>query len=139
LVFLVALAVLTKRTVFREVINDDDHENILLLALPTLPQHSNGAVLMPRQLPPCPLSPLHVSVLRSWWGGWGDDNNKQQHPRGDDNINNVRPRLPDTQQSAIGKGGGGGGDKDDKEEDCDGCWRMTGKAVAALAKRRRVQ
>jgi hypothetical protein len=44
-----------------------------------------------------------------------------------------------TQQSAIGKGGGGGGNKDDREEDCDGCWRMTVKVAAALAKRMRVQ
>jgi hypothetical protein len=60
------------------------------------------------------------------------------YPRGNGNIDNVRPRLPDaqqsaivkggggggnkdTQQSAIGKGGGGGGNKDIKEEDCDSC------------------
>jgi hypothetical protein len=46
--FLVALAVLTKKTLFREVINYDNHENILLLALHTLAQHGNGAVSMPR-------------------------------------------------------------------------------------------
>jgi hypothetical protein len=31
-----------KNIVFREVINDDDHENILSLALPALPQHCNA-------------------------------------------------------------------------------------------------
>jgi hypothetical protein len=41
------------------------------------------------------------------------------YPRGDDNVNNVRPRPPDTQQLAIRKGGGGGCDKDNKEEDCE--------------------
>jgi hypothetical protein len=45
--FLVALAK-NKNTVFREVVDNDDHENILLLALPALPQHGNGAVLAPR-------------------------------------------------------------------------------------------
>jgi hypothetical protein len=40
------------------------------------------------------------------------------YPRGgDDNVDNVRPRPPDTQQSAIRKGAGGGGNKDNKEED----------------------
>jgi hypothetical protein len=60
------------------------------------------------------------------------------HPRSDNTINNVRPSLPDTQQSAMGNGGGGVGNKDDKEEDSDGCWRTTGKGTAALAKRRKV-
>jgi hypothetical protein len=63
LIFLVALAVLTKNTVFREIINNDHHKNILLLALPVLPQHGNGAVLMPKQLPLRHLSPSHVSAL----------------------------------------------------------------------------
>jgi hypothetical protein len=45
LVFLVALAVLTKKSVLIEVINDDDHENILLLASPALPHHGDAAVL----------------------------------------------------------------------------------------------
>jgi hypothetical protein len=47
--------------------------------------------------------------------------------RGDDNVDDVRPHPPNTQQLAVGKGGGGGGNKDNKEEDCDGCWKMTGK------------
>jgi hypothetical protein len=61
------------------------------------------------------------------------------YPRGNDNVDNVSPCPPDTQQSAIGKGGGGGGNQDNKEEDCDGCWRMAGKAAAAPVERRRVQ
>jgi hypothetical protein len=61
------------------------------------------------------------------------------YPRGDGNVNDVRPCPPDTQQTAIGNGGGGGGKEDNKEKDCDSCWRMTGKATAAPAKRRRVQ
>ncbi len=61
------------------------------------------------------------------------------YSRGNDNVNNVRPRVLDTQQSATGKWGGGGGDKNDKEEYCDGCWRMMIKVVAAPAKRWRVQ
>jgi hypothetical protein len=48
-------------------------------------------------------------------------------------------RPPTAQQSAIGKGGGGGYKEDDKEEHSDGFWRMTGKAAAALTKRRRLQ
>ncbi len=59
------------------------------------------------------------------------------HPQCAGNV--VRPYPPATPQSAIGKGGRGGCNKDDKEEDFDGCWRMMGKAVVALAKRRRVQ
>ncbi len=58
------------------------------------------------------------------------------YPRGNDNVDNIRPRLPNTLHLAIGKEGGGGGDNDNEEEDCDGCWRMTGKVAA---KRRRVQ
>jgi hypothetical protein len=53
--------------------------------------------------------------------------------RGNDNINNVRPHLPATQQSTIGKGDGVGGNIDNEEEDCDGCWRMAGKVAATLA------
>ncbi len=50
---------------FREVVNDEDHENILLLALHALPQQGDGAVLMPRRSPPRPLPPLQVSIVRS--------------------------------------------------------------------------
>jgi hypothetical protein len=74
-----------------------------------------------------------------WWGGQGDDNDDNNYPRDDGNVDGLRPRLPDTQQSAIGKGGGGGVNKNDKEEDCHSCWKMTGEAMVALAKRRRVQ
>ncbi len=72
-------------------------------------------------------------------GGEGGERiiTNNNYPRGNDN--NVRPSLPTTQQPAIGKGGWGGSNKDNKEEDCDGCWRMTGKAAVALAKKRRVQ
>ncbi len=59
------MAVLIKNTVFREVVDNEDYENILLLALPALPQHSNGAVLMPRQLQPHPYPPSHVPVVPS--------------------------------------------------------------------------
>ncbi len=54
-----------KNTVFREVINNEDHENILLLALHALSQHGNGAVLTPRQSPPCPLPLSHVFIICS--------------------------------------------------------------------------
>ena len=76
----------------------------------------------------------------------GGENNNQQmaevrvmmatgQSRGDDNINNVRPRPLNTQQPAIGRGWGGG-NKDDKEEEYDGCWRMMGKVALAWEKRR---
>jgi hypothetical protein len=66
------MAVLTKNTVFSKVVNNEDHENILLLALSALPQHGNGAVSTPRQLPPRPLPPLHVSILCSSAGDGGE-------------------------------------------------------------------
>jgi hypothetical protein len=47
--------------------------------------------------------------------------------------------LPNTHQSAIDKEGGGGSKEDNKEEDSNRFKRMMVKAVAALAKRRRVQ
>jgi hypothetical protein len=50
---------LQKFTIFSEVFDDEDHENILSLASHALPQHGNGAVLTPRQSPPCPLPPSH--------------------------------------------------------------------------------
>ncbi len=55
--------------------------------------------------------------------------------RGNDDINNVRLRLPNTQQPAISRGWVGG-NKDNKEEEYNGCWRMIGKAALATAKRR---
>ena len=55
--------------------------------------------------------------------------------RGDEDINNVRPRAPNTQQLAIGRGWGGG-DEDDEEEEYDGCWRMMGEVALAPVKRR---
>jgi hypothetical protein len=61
-----------KNIFFREVVDDDNHENILLFALPTLPQHGNGAVSMPRQLPPPPLAPLHISAIHSSPGESGE-------------------------------------------------------------------
>jgi hypothetical protein len=42
------LQFLQVNTVFREVVDNKDHENILSLALPALPQHDNGTVLTPR-------------------------------------------------------------------------------------------
>ena len=56
--------------------------------------------------------------------------------RGNEDIDDVRPRPPNTQQPAIGRGWGGG-DKDNKEEEYNGCWRMAGKVASAPAKRRR--
>jgi hypothetical protein len=61
-----------KNTVFGEVVNNEDHENILLLASPALPQHGDGTVSMPRQSPPCPLPPSHISVVRSSAGEGGE-------------------------------------------------------------------
>jgi hypothetical protein len=70
------------------------------------------------------------------WGGQGDNDDNDDNLRGDENINDVRPHLPNTQHPAIVGGGGGGGNKDGKEEEYDGCWRTTGKVALALAKRR---
>ncbi len=110
------MAILTKNTVFREVVNDEVHENILSLALHALPQHGNGAVLTPRQSPPRPLPPLHVSVKRSSAGEGGETlMTTMMILEAIDNAHGVRPRSPNTQQPAIA-GGEGGNDKDDKEE-----------------------
>jgi hypothetical protein len=62
----------TKNTVFREVVDDEDHENILSLALHALPQHGDGAVSTPRRSPPRPLTPSHLSVVRSSAGEGGE-------------------------------------------------------------------
>ena len=78
----------------------------------------------------------------------GGENNNQQtrgvrvmmatgQSRGDDEVNDVRPCLPGTQQPAIGRGWGDG-NKDDEEDDYNGCWRMTGKVALAPAKLRGV-
>ncbi len=56
----------------REVIDSEDHENILLLASHALLQHGNGAVSTLRRSPPRPLPPSHVSVVRSSAGEGGE-------------------------------------------------------------------
>jgi hypothetical protein len=104
-----------------------------------LPFHNTAMVLCQCQGDPHHTLFLFCTCLPYASGGEGGEMiiiNKT-FPRGDDNANAVRPHLPDTQQSTIGKrGGGGGGSKDKEEEDCDGCWRTMDKAAAALAKRR---
>ena len=76
----------------------------------------------------------------------GGENNSQQmtgvretmvtgRSRVDDDVSNVRPRPPNTQQSARGRVWGGV-DENDKEEEYDGCWRIAGKVALAPAKRR---
>jgi hypothetical protein len=46
-----------------EVIDNNDEKILSSLALLALPHHGNGTVLMPKQLPPSPLPPSHVSTL----------------------------------------------------------------------------
>ena len=63
--FFVALVICMKKYCFQRGDDNVDHENIILLALLTLPQHGDGAVSKPRQLPPRPLPPSYISVLCS--------------------------------------------------------------------------
>jgi hypothetical protein len=118
--------------VLREVVDDDNHGNILLLPLPALPQHAMA--LCQRQGDCHHALFLPCTSLPYAPGGEGGEliitNNI--YLRGDDIVNNVRPRPSDTHKSTVGKEGGGGGNNDDKEEDCDGWWMMTGKAAVAL-------
>jgi hypothetical protein len=107
---------LYSQPLFREVINDEDHENILSLALSALPQHGNGAVLTPKVIATTPSSSLAcLCCALLCWGGWGDDDVDDDDPRGDDNAHSVRPHLPNTQQPAIA-GGEGSKYEDNKEE-----------------------
>jgi hypothetical protein len=59
-------------TLFSKVVDNEDYEKILLLALPALPQHGHGTVLTLRRLPPRPLAHSHVSVLGSSAGEGGE-------------------------------------------------------------------
>jgi hypothetical protein len=48
-----------------EIIDDNDIKVPFLLAPPAIPHHVDGTVPMPKQSPPHPLPPLHVSALCS--------------------------------------------------------------------------
>ena len=49
------------------------------------------------------------------WGGWGDNDDDNDNPRGNDDAYCDQPHPPNTQQPAIA-GGEGGNDEEDKEE-----------------------